>query len=169
MILRQVVSPAAGHRSLLGTGQLVVVLPGPVRHQVGVVGGSGVGDGSRAARVQVAEVVREHLKIKQVIPDSLRSHVNEFSGINQNRRWFLRKESKSAYYITHLQFVCRKAAVVPQDLVVAGSASPLDPLVAEEVEVALGRMVDALVHHGPRQSVAVPVLVVIGGEKPGDE
>ena len=68
VILRQVVSPAAGHRSLLGTGQLVVVLPGPVRHQVGVVGGGGVGDGSRAARVQVAEVVREHLKIKQVIP-----------------------------------------------------------------------------------------------------
>ena len=64
VILRQVVTPAAaaGHGSLLGAGQLVVVLPGPVRHQVGVVGGGGVGNSPRAPRVQVTEVVGEHLK-----------------------------------------------------------------------------------------------------------
>ena len=70
---------------------------------------------------------------------------------------------------SYLQLVCREAAVVPKHLVVAGSACPLDPFVAEEVEVALGGVVDALVHHGPRQSVPVPILVVISGEKPGVE
>ena len=44
VILRQVVTPAAaaGHGALLGAGQLVVMLPRPVRHQVGVVGGGWV-------------------------------------------------------------------------------------------------------------------------------
>ena len=38
---------------------------------------------------------------------------------------------------------------------------------AEEVVVPLGGMVDALVHHRPRQRVAVlGVLVAVSGEKP---
>ena len=47
----------------------------------------------------------------------------------------------------------------------AWSAGALDALVTQEVEVALGGLVDALVHHGPGKGVTVPVLVVIG-EKP---
>ena len=44
LVLGQVVASAARHRPLLEAGELVVVLPGPVRHQVGVVGGGGVGN-----------------------------------------------------------------------------------------------------------------------------
>ena len=51
------------------------------------------------------------------------------------------------------------------DLVVTGPAGALDALVAEEVEVALSGMVDALVHHGASQSVPVAVLVVVCGEE----
>ena len=36
---------------------VVVMLPGSVRRQVGVVGGGGVGHGLGAPRVQVAEVI----------------------------------------------------------------------------------------------------------------
>ena len=70
---------------------------------------------------------------------------------------------------TYLQLICGEAAVVPEHLIVAGPARPLDPLVAEEVEVSLGGVVDALVHHGPRQSVPVPILVIISREKPGED
>ena len=70
---------------------------------------------------------------------------------------------------SYLQLVCGEATVIPVDLVVAGPACPLDPLVAEEVEVSLGRVVDALVHHGPRQSVPIPIFVIISREKPGVE
>jgi len=103
-----------------------VMLPRPVRHQVGVVGGGGVGHGAGAAGVEVTQVVGENL-----------------------------------------QLVSGELTVVPQHLVVAGSAGALDALVTQQVEVALGGMVDALVHHGPGQSVPVPVLVVVRGEKPG--
>ena len=50
-----------------------------------------------------------------------------------------------------------------------GPAGTLDALVAEEVEVALSGMVDALVHHGPRQSVPVAVLVVVRWEEPAEK
>ena len=46
-------------------------------------------------------------------------------------------------------------------------AGALDSLVAEKVEISLGGMVDPLVHHGPRQGIPVPVLVVVRWEKPG--
>ena len=48
--------------------------------------------------------------------------------------------------------------------------SALDPLVRDEVEVALGGVVDALVHYGAGQHVPVPlVLVPILGEEPYGE
>ena len=47
------------------------------------------------------------------------------------------------------------------------TAADLDPLVAEQVVVPLGGVVDALVHHRPRQRVAVlGVLVAVSREKP---
>ena len=50
------------------------------------------------------------------------------------------------------------------------TAADLDPLVAEEVVVPLGGVVDALVHHRPRQRVAVlGVLVAVSREKPDNE
>ena len=45
-------------------------------------------------------------------------------------------------------------------------AGALDSLVAEEVEISLGGMVNPLVHHGPRPDVSVPVLVIVRWEKP---
>ena len=51
-------------------------------------------------------------------------------------------------------------------LVVTGPAGALDPLVAEQVEVALSGMVDPLVYHSPRQSVPVTILVVVCWEEP---
>ena len=65
----------------------------------------------------------------------------------------------------NLQLVSGELTVVPQHLVVTGSAGALDPLVTQQVEVSLGGMVDALVHHGPSQGVTVPVLVVVRGEE----
>ena len=58
---------AARHGSLPGAGQLVVMLPRPLRHQVGVVGGGGVGDGPGAPAVQVAQVVGQHLGSVKVL------------------------------------------------------------------------------------------------------
>ena len=50
-----------------------MMLPGPVRRQVGVVGGGGVGHGLGAPRVQVAEVVAQLLRLVRphvvVIPE----------------------------------------------------------------------------------------------------
>ena len=43
--------------------EVIMVFPGPVRRQVGVVGGGGVGDGLGAPRVQVAEVVGQLLRL----------------------------------------------------------------------------------------------------------
>ena len=100
------------------------MLPRPVRHQVSVVGGGGVGHCSGASGVEVTQVVGEDL-----------------------------------------QLVSGELAVVPQHLVVTGSAGALDPLVTQQVEVSLGGMVDALVHHGAGQGVTVPVLVVVRGEE----
>ena len=51
---------------------------------------------------------------------------------------------------SYLKLVSRETAVVPKDLVVAGPARPLDALVAQEVEVPFGGVVDALVYHSPR-------------------
>ena len=52
------------------------------------------------------------------------------------------------------------------DLVVTRPAGSLDALVTEEVEISLSGVVDPLVHYGPRQSVAVAILVVVRREKP---
>ena len=66
---------APGHGAVPGTGELVVMLPGPLGHQVGVVGGGGVGDGPGAPTVEVAEVVRQHLQLVSgelaVVPQNL--------------------------------------------------------------------------------------------------
>ena len=51
------------------------MIPGPLGHQVGVVGGGGVGDGPSAPTVEVAEVVRQHLQLVSgelaVVPQNL--------------------------------------------------------------------------------------------------
>ena len=51
------------------------MLPGPLGHQVGVVGRGGVGHGPGAAAVEVAEVVGQHLQLVSgelaVIPENL--------------------------------------------------------------------------------------------------
>ena len=80
-----------------------------------------------------------------------------------------------------LQLVCREVAVVPEDVVVARPAGPLDPLVRHQIEVALDMfskymtdirpchlcwVIDPLVHHRPGQGVPVLVLVAVGGEEP---
>ena len=72
-----------------------------------------------------------------------------------------------------LQIIRVEVAVVPEDVVVAGPGGALDALVRDQVEVTLGGMVDALVHHGPGQSVPILVFVVVSREEPstkhGDE
>ena len=68
-------SRAPGHWTFEGTWELVVVFSGSLRHQVSVVGGGGVGHGSGAAAVEVAEVVGQHLQLVSrelaVIPENL--------------------------------------------------------------------------------------------------
>ena len=75
LVLRQVSPRAPGHGAVPGTGELVVMLPGPLGHQVGVVGGGGVGDGPGAPTVEVAEVVGQHLQLVSgelaVVPQNL--------------------------------------------------------------------------------------------------
>ena len=66
----------------------------------------------------------------------------------------------------HFQIISGKVIVVPQDLIVARSACALDPLVTHKVEVSFCGVVDALVHHGACEGVAVPVLVGISWEEP---
>ena len=66
----------------------------------------------------------------------------------------------------HLQVVSGKVIIIPQDLIVARSACALDPLVAHKVKVSFCGVVDALVHHGASEGVAVPVLVGISWEEP---
>ena len=61
LALWQVSPRAPGHGAVPGTGELVVMLPGPLGHQVGVVGGGGVGHDPGTTTVQVAQVVRQHL------------------------------------------------------------------------------------------------------------
>ena len=51
----------------------------------------------------------------------------------------------------------------------AGPGGSLDPLVRDEVEISLCRMVDPLVYHCPGQSVPVLVFVVVGREKPSQD
>ena len=75
MVLWQISPRAPGHRALIGAGQLVVMLPGSLGHQVGVVSRGGVGHGPGAAAVEVAEVVGQHLQLVSrelaVIPEDL--------------------------------------------------------------------------------------------------
>ena len=59
--------------------------------------------------------------------------------------------------------------IIPEDVVVAGPGSTLDSLVGHQVEVALCRMVNALVNHGAGKGIAVLVLVVVGGEESGNQ
>ena len=66
-----------------------------------------------------------------------------------------------------LQLISVMVRVVPEDLVVAGPGGALDGLVRDQVEVTLGGMVDALVHHGAGQDVPVLVLVLVVGKEPG--
>ena len=68
-----------------------------------------------------------------------------------------------------LQLVSGQVAVVPEDLVVTRPGGALDTLVRHQVEISLGGMVDALVHHSPGQSVPVLVFVVVGREKPSQD
>ena len=68
-----------------------------------------------------------------------------------------------------LQLVSGQVAVVPQHLVVTGPGGALDALVRDQVEVPLGGMVDALVHHGAGQCVPVLVFVVVSREEPSTE
>ena len=49
--------------STVRSGQVIVMLPGPVGHQVGVVGGGGEGDGAGAPAVEVTEVVGQGLQL----------------------------------------------------------------------------------------------------------
>ena len=75
LVLWQVSTRTPGHGAVPGTGELVVVLPGPLGHQVGVVGGGGVGHGPGAAAVEVTEVVGQHLQLVSselaVVPQNL--------------------------------------------------------------------------------------------------
>ena len=75
LVLWQVSTRTPGHGAVPGTGELVVMLPGPLGHQVGVVGGGGVGDGPGAPTVEVAEVVGQHLQLVSgelaVVPQNL--------------------------------------------------------------------------------------------------
>ena len=61
--LRQISLRAPGQGAVPSTGELVVMLPGPLGHQVGVVGGGGVGHGPGAATVEMAEVVGQGLQL----------------------------------------------------------------------------------------------------------
>ena len=79
-----------------------------------------------------------------------------------------------------LQLVSREVAVVPEDVVVARPAGPLDPLVRHQIEVALHMfskymtdirschlcwVIDPLVHHSPGQGVPIAILVIVSREK----
>ena len=76
---RQISLRAPGQGAVPSTGELVVMLPGPLGHQVGVVGGSGVGYGPGAPAVEMTEVVRQHLRLiiceLAVIPKNLQDIV----------------------------------------------------------------------------------------------
>ena len=55
------------------------MLPGPLGHQVGVVGGGGVGHGPGTPAVEVTEVVGQHLQLVSrepaVVPENLNTSV----------------------------------------------------------------------------------------------
>ena len=55
----------------------------------------------------------------------------------------------------HLQLVSSELVVVPEHLVVARPAGPLNPLMGQQVEVPLSGVVYPLVHYSTRQHVAV--------------
>ena len=120
-----------------------MVLPGSVRHQVGVVGGGGVGDSSGAPEDQ--ELVNA-VKMSKNHENSPAVQMTQVVG-------------------EHLQLISSEGAVVPQDLVVAGSAGALDTLVTEQVEVSFRGMVDSLVNNGSSQCIAILVLVGVCREE----
>ena len=64
-----------------------------------------------------------------------------------------------------LEVICVEVGIIPEDVVVAGSGGSLDSLVGHQVEVTLRRMVNALVNHGAGKSIAVLVLVIVGGKE----
>ena len=64
-----------------------------------------------------------------------------------------------------LEVICVEVRIIPEDVVVTGPGGSLDPLVGHQVEVALRGVVNALVNHGAGKSIAVLVLVVIGGKE----
>ena len=117
------------------------MLPGSISHQVSVVRGGRVGHGPNK------KVVAETSKNVTTVPGASTVEMTEI--VSQ-----------------HLQLVSSELVVVPEHLVVARPAGPLDTLVRQKVEVPLSRVVDTLVHHGASQGVAIPVLVIVGGEKP---
>ncbi len=64
-----------------------------------------------------------------------------------------------------LEVICVEVRIIPEDVVVARSGGALDPLMGHQVEVALRGMVNALVNHGAGKSIAVLVLVIVGGKE----
>ena len=64
------------------------MLPGPLGHQVGVVGGGGVGHGPGTPAVEVTEVVGQHLQLVSgelaVVPQNLPT-TTTMVNINMNK------------------------------------------------------------------------------------
>ena len=96
-------SPVAG-------SQFVVVLPGSLRHQVGVVGGGGVRD-CPGQETSAWNMSSKEFNQELASPGAPRVEVTEVVGQD-------------------LQLVSREVTVVPQDVVVAGAGGALDTLVA---------------------------------------
>ena len=59
----------------------------------------------------------------------------------------------------HLKFVSRHHHFITEHLVVAGPPGALDAHKAQKVEVNLGWVIDAMVHHSASQRIAVVGLV----------
>ena len=60
------------------------MLPGPLGHQVGVVGGGGVGHGSGTPAVEVTEVVGQHLQLVSREPTVVPQNLNASVLVNVN-------------------------------------------------------------------------------------
>ena len=90
-----------------------MVSPGSVSHQVGVVGGGGVGD--RPGKVTILHC---NTLTKRTLPGTPAVQVAEVVA-------------------EFLNFVGVKVGVIPEDVVVAGPGGALDPLVGDQVEVTL--------------------------------
>ena len=66
----------------------------------------------------------------------------------------------------NLQFVRTEVTVIPKYLVMTRSTRTLYALMANKVEISFCWVVNALIHHGPCECVAVSVLIRIRWEKP---